>query len=504
MAQAWPKGIDTAYDWERLQEKRDLDLKKEGRSVPQDVKPYLGLPLHEHPELPRWLAELHAHEVPRYEALRSQHYLCREVIGPVGQGLELHPKRAAALVCLQCFYRCCRARWELDRRVELRLALGRSTLLHAWRKAAPLPVRYIERDGMAHEDMRSTLFRAEEAERAEYERLRRLAEDRYFPHEDYPLAHLYICCLAPFPSRRSMLAEDARVRLGMAQEIAGQRMKYVLKMPRKVKLARRHSVSSTPFVRRSEYARDWEMRNPHPGTVKSVRVNEMKRVTVQLVEVLELQLKSITGDDTDSEQEKEEGKGGDENEDEGEDDDRPKKVKEGEREGINAYCIIRFAKDVEAEEGPLAKDLEAEARRLAVLAQAEKDKEKDAAAEEARKAKLHEVDQDSDEEEERERLEQEKMKPKVPCHLRHSERFRFSGRSATVPNSLEPIFPFAERFGVTFAPRDQMKNPLLKIEVWHEGDKAKRGRAEGAVPEPDTLLGSITLVRLIVYTCYSR
>ena len=47
----------------------------------------------------------------------------------------------------------------------------------------------------------------------------------------------------------------------------------------------------------------------------------MKRVTVQLVEVLELQLKSITGDDTDSEQEKEEGKGGDENEDEGEDDD---------------------------------------------------------------------------------------------------------------------------------------------------------------------------------------
>ena len=31
---------------------------------------------------------------------------------------------------------------------------------------------------MAYEDVRSTLFRAEEAERAEYERLRRLAEDR--------------------------------------------------------------------------------------------------------------------------------------------------------------------------------------------------------------------------------------------------------------------------------------------------------------------------------------
>ena len=29
-----------------------------------------------------------------------------------------------------------------------------------------------------------------------------------------------------------------------------------------------------------------------------------------------------------------------------------------------------------------------------------------------------------------------------------------------------------------------MKNPQLKIEVWHEGDKAKRGRADDAEPEP--------------------
>jgi hypothetical protein len=295
-----------------------------------------------------------------------------------------------------------------------------------------------------------------------------------------------------------MLAEDARVRLGMAQQLAGQRLRYVMKMPRKVKLARRHSICSAPFIRRTEYLRDWEMRAPHPGTVTSVRVNEIQRVTVQLVELLELQLKSITGDDSDSDKEKEEGKGDDDEGDE--DEDGPKKVKEGEREGINAYCIIRFAKDVEAEEGALTKDLEAEARRLEVLAATEKEKEKDAAAEEARKEKLHEVDQDSDEEEERERMEQEKLKPKVPCHLRHSERFRYCGKTATVPNSLEPIFPFAERFGVTFAPREQMKNPQLKIEVWHEGDKAKRGRADDAEPEPDTFLGSITLVQNCTHT----
>ena len=159
-----------------------------------------------------------------------------------------------------------------------------------------------------------------------------------------------------------MLAEDARERLVMAYELAGQRLRHVAKMPRKVKLARRHSICSAPQVRRLEYARDWEMRTPRDGTVAMARVQEMQRVTIQLVEVLELELKSITGADDDEEgkdgEDREAGGDGEEEDDEEEEGGgMRKKVKEGEREGINAYCIIRFAKDVEVEDGPLEKDL---------------------------------------------------------------------------------------------------------------------------------------------------